>query len=260
MKNLALLLLLSLSWIAAAQTAQPQNPSPQKTPNSQPDQTSPQHSGTPTKAAVKRVHMHLEGFELEKKSPSQMGVTQIGGGSRGGAGAVTLYAPHLGKVYTTTPTFYWAPISNVATFLFRLCNGNGEILYEKRVSAQSLQYPADTALEPGETYSWTVQPEVSLMGAAGTPAEFVVLGQTERKSLAAQLASGGSDPMTRANVFIDKRLWYDAIQACSDLIAQYPDNADFYEKRAEIYDQLLATQPLAQADFDKADQLRASRH
>ena len=56
-------------------------------------------------------------------------------------------------------------------------------------------------------------------------------------------------------VFTDQRLWYDAIGAYTELIAHSPDRAEAYEKRGMIYAQIAATQPLADADFSRADGL-----
>jgi uncharacterized protein DUF928 len=258
MKTFAAIVLF-LSCCATAQTAQQQSPPAQKaTPSRSPQPASPPAS--PEKAKVQRVHVSLDGFELDKKSTSQMGMTQIGGGSRGGGGAiVTLYAPKRGRVFSLTPTFYWATSSSNQNFLFRMFDESGDVGYEARVTGLSTQYPASAApkLEPGKTYSWTVESTLGFLGGAATPVEFVVLDEAARKALATEL--DGADPVKRADIFTTKRFWYDAIQAYSELISQHPDDPEFYERRGEIYDQLPVTAMLARSDFAKADQLRAKQ-
>ena len=61
-----------------------------------------------------------------------------------------------------------------------------------------------------------------------------------------------------ARAFRDRRLWYDALDAYSGLIARYPERAELYEERGTIYAQLEATKALADGDFARADELAAS--
>jgi hypothetical protein len=207
---------------------------------------------------MKHVHVHMEGFELDKKSAGQVGITQVGGATRGAGPTVFLYAPHLTKLYTLTPTFYWTSAVHTKGFVFRLYDADGDVGYESRTPDFSLQYPASAAaLEPGQTYVWNVLAGVGLLGGGSLTAEFTVLNKEERAALEKELA--GADAMKRAAIFTDKRLWYDAIEAYTELIVQHPEMADFYEKRGNIYDQIPATQDLAKADFETADELRAKK-
>ncbi|MBZ5704655.1 MAG: DUF928 domain-containing protein [Acidobacteriia bacterium] len=261
MKSLLTVFIAALIWLPLQQTTQsPASPPPAKTPTQPPTQaqTAPKESSTATKPSVKHVHVHMEGFELDKKSASQAGNTQVGSATRGAGPTVFLYAPHLTKVYTLTPTFYWTSAVHTKAFVFRLYDAEGEVGYETRTPDFSLQYPTSAPpLEPGQTYVWNVLAGLGLLGGGSLAAEFSVLSPEERAVLEKELA--GADAMKRAAIFTDKRLWYDAIQAYTEIIAQHPEMADLYEKRGNIYDQIPATQDLAQADFEKADELRAKK-
>jgi hypothetical protein len=260
MKSLLTFSFAALIWLPLQQTQPPASPPPAKTPT-QPQtktQTAPEQSSKATKPPMKHVHVHMEGFELDKKSASQAGNTQVGGATRGTRPAVFLYAPHLAKLYTLTPTFCWTSAVRTKAFVFRLYDADGDVRYETRTPDFTLQYPASAAaLEPGQTYVWNVSAGLGLLGGESLTAEFTVLSAEERAALGKELA--GADAMKRAAIFTDKRLWYDAIHAYTELIAQHPDMMDLYEKRGNIYDQIAVTQELAQADFGKADELRAKK-
>jgi hypothetical protein len=259
MKSLLAVFFAALIWLPLQQTTQSPASPPQATqtqPQTQP-QTAPKQSSPAAKPPMKHVHVHLEGFELDKKSADQSGNTQTGGATRGAGPTVFLSAPHLAKLYTLTPTFYWTSGVKTKAFFFRLFDADGDVGYEAHIPGFSLQYPASApALEPGKTYIWTVQAGLGLLGGGSIPVQFVVLSQAERAELEKELA--GADAMKRAAIFTDRRLWYDAIGAYTELIAQHPDMPGLYEKRGDIYDQIAATQALAQADFEKAEELRGA--
>lgn len=212
----------------------------------------------PAKPVVKHVHVKLEGFELSKISAGQTSA-QIGGASRGVGAKITLLAPYSGVSLATNPRFNWASEGDGAVFVFRLFDEDGNVFYHTTVEGNSFQYPSTApALEPGKTYSWLAEPEVSLMGNAGSPAQITILSHPEREVVASALGAATS-ALEQARILTDKRLWYDAIAAYSDLIAEHPEMAELYEKRGEIYDQIPATQKLAEKDFSQADQPQAKK-
>jgi Domain of Unknown Function (DUF928) len=233
-------LLVSLVWLTEngepglAQSSPPQAPA--ESAASQP----------PTKHA----HVVLDGFELE---PAAAGSPAHSGGA-----TVFLSAPNHARVYSLTPTLYWTSGVHTPAFVFRLFDMEGDVGYKTRIPGFSLRYPSDApALEPGKTYVWNVLAGLGLQGGGSLPAKFTVLSPEERTALDKQLA--GADSMQRAAIFTDKRLWYDAIQAYTELIAQHPAMPELYEKRGDIFDQIPATQSLAQSDFAKARELRAKK-
>jgi hypothetical protein len=51
-------------------------------------------------------------------------------------------------------------------------------------------------------------------------------------------------------------LWYDIVETYTQLIASHPEDAALYRGRAEIYEQVVATKPLAQSDLQKAEAVK----
>jgi hypothetical protein len=201
-----------------------------------------------------RVRAKLDGFDLTPKSASSR-PNQIGGASRGAFG-LDLYAPSMGKSYSLTPTFYWSADDAQEEFTFKLSQpGMGGSLYEAKVAGDHFIYPADApALQPGSTYVWTVAPTLDMMGGPKS-ASIVIVGGTERDAVTAALAkahASGDPAAATARVYTDMRLWFDAVAAYSSLIDRYPTRAEFYQGRADLYDQLPATQKLADIDAAKA--------
>lgn len=202
-----------------------------------------------------RVRAKLDGFDLTPKAGASAPrrPNQIGGASRG-LGELTLYAPTMGKAYSLTPSFFWRSDDPQAEYTFRVSQpARGPVpLYETKVVGGHFAYPADApALKPGETYVWTVQPSVDMLGGP-VSASFVIVGGPERDAVTAALAKAGTDPAAAAKVYVDMRLWFDAQAAYSSLIERYPDRGDFRQERADLYDQVTATHPLADIDAAKA--------
>ena len=205
-------------------------------------------AGAPQKPT--RVRTKLEGFDIEPKSGKAP--NQIGGASRGLG--LALYAPKLGKAYSLTPTFTWNAEDDATEYTFRLSElsaGQGPI-FEAKVNGGRFTYPADApALVPGSTYIWQVTPANDILGGAAS-ASILIVGGAERAAIEA--ASHGKPGMTAADakVYVDKRLWYDALAAYTSLINAEPNKAEYYKGRAELYDQLQQTQTLADLDMSKA--------
>ncbi len=195
--------------------------------------------------APTRVRAKLDGFDLSSKSGKS--ANQIGGASRD-LGTPRLYAPSVGKAYSLTPTFYWATADGAQKVTFRLSTLNGVTLYEVGVTGGHLVYPADApALMPGTTYRWTVIPENDILGGAPVPASVMIVGGDERAAIDKGLAAGAD----RASVFVDHRIWYDAIANYTAVLDQTPDDQAARKGRASVYDQLAVTQSLADADWQR---------
>jgi hypothetical protein len=218
-----------------------------------------------------RVRNNLDGFDLtgESANKNQAAATspnsaprrvvrpnQVGAVSRGIAGA-TLYAPSMGKSYSLTPTFFWSTDAPEDEFTFRIVEpGAGpDVLYEAKVTGGRFTYPATApALQPASTYVWTVQPTGDMLGGPASASVVIVSGK-ERDAISAALARAQAehDPAAAAaKVYSDMRVWFDAVASYSSLIERYPNRADFYQARADIYDQLTATAALAEADAARA--------
>lgn len=195
--------------------------------------------------APTRVRAKLDGFDLSSKSGKS--ANQIGGASRD-LGTPRLYAPGAGKAYSLTPTFNWATADGAQKVTFRLSSLNGVTLYEVGVTGGHLVYPAEApALMPGTTYRWTVIPENDMLGGAPEPASIMIVGGDERAAIDMELKTTAD----RASVFVDHRIWYDAIANYTATLDQTPGDEAARKGRASIYDQLSVTQPLADADWQK---------
>ncbi len=82
-----------------------------------------------------------------------------------------------------------------------------------------------------------------------------MVGGNDRAAIAAALAKAQTenDPAAaQAKVYVDMRLWFDALAAYTSLIERYPNRGDFHQARADLYDQVAATSALADADAAKA--------
>ena len=208
---------------------------------------------TPPPPKVARVRAKLDGFDIAPTSGKAP--NQIGGASRD-LGVLTLYAPKLGKAYTLTPTFYWSGDDRSEyTFKLAALSTQESALYVKKVTGGKFTYPADApALKPSETYIWSVQPENDLMGGLAS-ASLLIVGGANRTAVESSLATAKAstaDPSAEAaKVYVDHRLWFDAIATYSSLIDRHPEMTEYYKARAAVYDQLPETRELADADAAK---------
>ena len=112
----------------------------------------------------------------------------------------------------------------------------------------------------GPPLSWAAS---GLFAEASPPAGLLVVSGSQRQEIERALAAiTATDPYeqarARARVFTDRRLWYDAVAAYSDLIARFPDRAELYEERGTIYAQLDSTQAAADEDFARAERLKTA--
>jgi hypothetical protein len=193
-----------------------------------------------------RVRTNLAGFELSPKAGKS--ANQVGGASRD-LGTPKLFAPNLGKSYTTLPDFHWAAAQAGDKVTFRLSTADGQVLYETPTTEGHLKYPADAPpLTPGNTYQWTVVPENDMLGGPPPPVTFMIVTDAERTAIASELRSASS-PAAMTQVFVNHRVWYDSVQGYSDILASKPSDQDARISRAQLYDQLPATKSLADADW-----------
>src|SRR3954452_6463018 len=188
--------------------------------NSQSSATS--HSQTATDGQrPQRVHAKkLDGFELSSKSSDS--ATQVAGASRGLGTETTLLAPYKGKAYAVNPLFQWSnPNGKIKSYKFRLLAPDHEsVLYEADVSGTSWRYPQDAPpLKPGSSYLWTVQPSIKALGEAAEPAEIVIEGGDARTNLTDKVSSLPEWSRERAEIFVENRIWYDALEVYTHLIA-----------------------------------------
>lgn len=214
-----------------------------------------QQAATPPPAKPARVRAKLDGFDIAPTSGKAP--NQIGGASRD-LGVLTLYAPKTGKAFTLTPTFCWSAEDDKTEYTFKLAalSTQESVLYVKKVMGGKFTYPADApALKPSETYVWSVQPENDLMGGLAS-ASLLIVGGSNRAAVETALNSvrvpAGEPSEAAAKIYVDNRLWFDAVAEYSSLIEKHPEMPQYYQGRAMVYDQLAETRALADADAAKA--------
>lgn len=199
----------------------------------------------PPKPAT-RVRAKLEGFDLSPQSGKS--ANQIGGASRD-LGSPRLYAPHAGKAFSVMPVFYWGTSEAGQKVTFRLTALNGRTLYEITTTENHVAYPHDaTSLTVGSTYRWTVLPENDMLGGPPAPALITIVSGDERAEIETELGKSSADANA---IFVNHRIWYDAVAGYTAVLDRQPDNQDALRGRAAIYDQLISTQDLADADWSK---------
>jgi len=215
-------------------------PAQQTTPKAPPQNPSP--VATAPKAPA-RVRTKMDGFDLSPQSGKS--ANQVGGASRD-LGTPKLFAPNSGKAYSTHPVFYWGTADSAEKVTFRLRSVNGQVIYETVTTADHLNYPADApALTPGATYTWTIVPENDMLGGAPQPVTLSIVGGTERDAIESALKSSPD----AVSVFVQHRIWYDAVDGYSSALSRTPDDQQARSGRATLYDQLSVTRDLADADW-----------
>jgi hypothetical protein len=206
----------------------------------------------------------LSGFDLLEPSKVRRQNTVVGA-TRGLPRPVAL-APRLGKLYGSNPTFAWSYEGKAQGFLFVLWDDTYAEVYRAEVVGTRFTCPPDAPLLlPGKTYLWTVDLLSGLLaGNPSAPVGILVISRTQREEIEKKLAQISSADtyqagLARAQFFTEYRLWYDALAAYDDLIAHYPDRAELHEQRGTIYAQLPNTNPFAEEDFNRAEQLKSTR-
>lgn len=253
-----LFLLAAVALLGSFVAAQTQDKAPTGAAKSGQQQAKPAE----TKKPRARVVTDLSGFDLLESSKLKK-QTQVAGATRGMASPVAL-APRLGKLYGDQPTFSWKFEGKAKNFLFILQDDAQTELFRAEVSGYEYRYPATApALQPGKTYFWTVEVASTMFGGEpSAPAGILRLNGAQRAEVEKDLAATASSDeyqagLARGRAFRDRRLWYDALDAYSGLIARYPERAELYEERGMVYAQLEATKVLADQDFARADELIA---
>ncbi len=87
-----------------------------------------------------------------------------------------LFAPDKGLAYSLHPTFQWSgtPDTKYKVHIEDLADHTS---FDVTVEGTSFTYPETaTALKPGSTYSWSVQPEIDIMGGTSDSALIEIAG------------------------------------------------------------------------------------
>lgn len=226
----------------------------------------PAKPGEPGKDAPKkrqRVVSDLSGFELLdpaklKDQPMVTGATR----SLFGPKSPAPLAPNLTRLFGAAPVFEWEHAGRSKRFAFVLVDEAENERHRAEVEGLSYAWPSSAPkLQAGKTYYWSVKPLEPASAPASVSRGVIVVTDLERAGVdkalvtAAKAGDAYQAGLARAQVFTDRRLWYDAIGAYSELIARSPERAEAYEGRGTVYAQIPATRARADQDFARADEL-----
>jgi hypothetical protein len=245
-----------LTGFAAGQSSPPPKQAPPKEP---PPAAKTETATTPHK----RLVVDLSGFELGDPNKARKERALLGATRGGSARLPILLAPELSKYYGAAPLLSWLYPGRSEGFEIVIRDEDDNEVLRQKVSTTEYRLSATTPrLQAGKPYYWSVQSFPPLLEpGVSDVAGFVVVSADERQQIDRELAAIASDTyqdgLARAEVFTQHRLWYDAIGAYRDLITRFPDRGDLFEKRGMIYAQIESTRPLADADFARADELKA---
>ncbi len=227
----------------------------------QPPPTPDPKAAPPASNAVKPkrkvLDADLSGFDVSDSKANQKVTTMLGGSRSAAIPSAVLLAPRRAKFYGSSATFRWSFTGHHEGYIIIITDDDEAQLVHKEVNEPRYRFdPAAAKFEPGQTYYWRVQ--VLPNPLACEPSEFVAVSAEERQAIERAIAAIlAADPyqtaLARAKIFTDHRLWFDALGAYDDLIAQYPNHPELYDQRGAIYYQLDATKSQAEGDFNRAD-------
>jgi hypothetical protein len=204
----------------------------------------------------KKLDADLSGFDVSDGKSDKKVATMLGGSRSTAVPSATLLAPKRAKFYGASALFSWTFTGHNEGYVLIITDEDEAQLEKHQTKEAHLLLDASKAkFLPGETYYWRVQVLPNTL--ASDALEFVVVTAAEKAAIDKEIAaiSTGNaydSALARARVFVDHRLWFDALGAYDDLIAKNPNRTELYEDRATIYAQLPVTKPQSDADLAKA--------
>jgi len=204
----------------------------------------------------KKLDADLSGFDVSDSKSDKKVATMLGGSRSAAVPSATLLAPKRAKFYGANAAFSWTFTGHNEGYFFLVTDEDEAQQVKQQTKEPRYALDATKAkFQPGETYYWRVQVLPNTL--ASDPLEFVTVTAEERAAIDKELAAipqgnAYDSALARARIFVDHRLWFDALGAYDDLIAKNPNRAELYEDRATIYAQLPVTKPQAEADQAKA--------
>jgi hypothetical protein len=216
-------------------------------------QQSPKSDAAPKK---RKLDADLSGFDTSDSKSDKKVSTMLGGSRTAAVPSATLLAPKHAKFLGAAADFSWTFSGhNEGYILFITDEDEAQILRAPTKDPHYTFDPTKTKLTPGDTYYWRVQVLPNTL--ASDPLEFTVVTADERATIEKAIAAISSDDpyesaLGRARVFVDHRLWFDALGAYDELITKYPNRAELYEDRGTVYSQIPITKPQSEADLARA--------
>jgi hypothetical protein len=215
--------------------------------------TQPQQRPKSDPPKKRKLDADLSGFDTTDSKSDKKVSTMLGGSRSTAVPSATLLAPKHAKLYGASALFSWTFTGHNEGYVFLLTDEDEtQLLRAPTKDPHYLFDPAKTKLNAGDTYYWRIQVLPNTL--ASDPLEFAVVTAEERaaieKEIAAipQNADAYERALSQARIYVDHRLWFDALGAYDTLIAKYPNKSELYEDRATIYAQLPVTKPQSEAD------------
>lgn len=181
-------------------------------------------------------------------------LTALGQSAAGRYGAVgirdlgypTLLSPLAPKIRTDRPLFAWTAVAGADTYLLRVMEEDGELLFERQWPRTHLQFPPDVAaVKPQVRYIWSVEARAEGKTLARRQGEFVLLApasirQLEREEEAVRRlppAAPGetTGPILLARLYARYGLTNEAIGALESAVALNPNDAGIHEELGHLY-------------------------
>jgi hypothetical protein len=167
-----------------------------------------------------------------------------------------LLAPKRAKFYGQSAEFSWTFAGHNEGYMLIVTDEDETQLVHQQLKETHFRIDPSTAkFQPGQTYYWRVQ--VLPNPLASEPLKFEVIPAEEQQAIAKAIAAiPTTDPyqsaLARARIFVDHRLWFDALGAYADLIVKNPDHRELYQERSAIYAQIPATKSQSESDCAQA--------
>lgn len=216
-------------------------------------QQPPKSDTTPKK---RKLDADLSGFDTSDSKSDKKVSTMLGGSRSAAVPSATLLAPKHAKLLGASADFSWTFSGHNEGYILLITDEDEtQILRAPTKDPHYTLDPAKTKLTPGDTYYWRVQVLPNTL--ASDPLEFSVVTAEERAAIDKAIAAISSgDPyeagLSRARVFVDHRLWFDALGAYDELITKYPNRSELYEDRGTVYSQIPVTKAQSEADLARA--------
>ena len=217
----------------------------------------------PAAKPKRKLDADLSGFDVSDDKSGKKVSTMLGGSRTAAVPSATLLAPHRAKFYGACADFLWSFAGHSEGYVLLITDEDETQIVRQQVKDNRYRFAgASDKLQPGTLYFWRVQVLPNTL--ASEPLEFVVVSPDERQAIDRAIAAvpGGDlyeSTLSRAHIFVEHRLWFDALGAYNDLVSKYPNRAELYEDRAAIYAQIPSTKAFSDADSARASELSKSK-
>lgn len=187
---------------------------------------------------------------------------RVGGSSRGAAGALPAVLPlvpdHVGLTTAEHPMLYWYLSKPTSVRVeITLIDEKGEtplIEYSVKDAKGPAVHRIDLAahgvsLKPGVEYQWSISVVPDPNERSNDVMAAGIVKRIDAPAAVASARAKGMDKEALARMLAANGIWYDAIDAYSDLISARPNDRDLREQRAALLDQVGLKDV---ADYDRS--------